>query len=348
MAAGRPTIPDDTLAKWQRVVDIMARIMVAPAGLVMRTEPPVHAVLVTSVGPANPYPVGASFTLRRNLYCNSVIENRSELLVRDAWSDPEWCDNQDLEHGMSFYLGLPIAWPDGALFGTICVLDRHDNPSAVLFRNLLVEFRGVIEGDLALLTGIAERDRLEQALQATLATLERRVAERTQQLTEVNEGLRAEVASRRRAEAELGQRECQLEEANTALRVLIDHLESSRHAFEENILRQIKGLVLPHLAKLRLSRRGDETVGQYLDLIDANLARVTSSLAGRLVQELDALSPTESEVAQMVMAGKTTKEIAKALSRETSTVDFHRNNIRRKLGITSRARSLRSHLRSLL
>lgn len=105
MAAGRPTIPDDTLAKWQRVVDIMARIMVAPAGLVMRTEPPVHAVLVTSVGPANPYPVGASFTLRRNLYCNSVIENRSELLVRDAWSDPEWCDNQDLEHGMSFYLG---------------------------------------------------------------------------------------------------------------------------------------------------------------------------------------------------------------------------------------------------
>lgn len=48
----------------------------------------------------------------------------------------------------------------------------------------------------------------------------------------------------------------------------------------------------------------------------------------------------------MVMNGQTTKDIAKALSRETSTIDFHRNNIRRKLGLDARV-NLRSHLLSL-
>ena len=47
------------------------------------------------------------------------------------------------------------------------------------------------------------------------------------------------------------------------------------------------------------------------------------------------------------MNGNSTKEIARILSRETSTIDFHRNNIRRKLGIESRATNLRSHLMSL-
>ena len=49
----------------------------------------------------------------------------------------------------------------------------------------------------------------------------------------------------------------------------------------------------------------------------------------------------------MVMFGKTTKDIAKALSRETSTIDFHRNNIRRKLGLEGRDQNLRSHLLSI-
>lgn len=343
----RAVIPDGTLRKWQRVVDIMARIMDVPAALVMRTTRPDHAVLVTSASPGNPYVAGQSFVLDRNLYCNAVIENRRELVVRDAWSDPDWCNNQDLEHGMSFYLGLPIVWPDGSVFGTICVLDRCDNSRAMTYRDLIAEFRSVIEGDLALLAGIAERERLEQALHASLATLELRVAERTRQLTEANAGLRAEVASRRQAEEAVRLRERELEEANTALRVLIDHLESARREFAENILRQIKGLVAPHLARLRVARQSDDGLRHHLDLIEANLARITSSLASRLVQELDALTPAESEIAQMVMEGKTTKEIAVALSREASTIDFHRNNIRRKLGIVRRRRNLRSYLRSL-
>lgn len=347
MIVHKPIIPAATIAKWQRVVDLTANIVDVPASLVMKTDPPDHEVLVASKSEGNPYEVGQSFELNRGLYCYSVLQNCDELVVRDAYADPEWSDNQDLEHGMSFYIGYPLVWPDGTLFGTICVLDEHDNEKARLHRDLLKEFRRVIEGDLALLIEISRREQAERQLQISLDELEQRVAERTRELTVLNEGLRQEILCRKKAENELRQRERELEDANAALRVLLSKLESSRHEFEEQTLRQIKGLILPHVAKLRQNIGDQQPDRSFIDLVEANLQKITSSFANSLVVALENLTPTEIEIAQMVLNGQTTKDIAKALSRETSTIDFHRNNIRKKLGIESRAVNLRSHLLSL-
>jgi DNA-binding CsgD family transcriptional regulator len=343
----KPVIPKATISKWQRIVDITARIVEVPSSLVMKTDPPDHAVLVSSNTAGNPYRVGMSFELNSKLYCYSVLSRCDELIVRNANVEAEWRDNQDLEHGMSFYIGYPITWPDGALFGTICVLDRRENQKAILHRDLLMEFCRLIEGDLALIAEGAQRERLERALQDHLAELESRVAERTRELTRANDELREEISSRRAAEDALRQRERQLEEANTALRVLLAQVETSRLAFEEQIVRQINGLVLPHLAKLRQHTGRSEPGRAYLDLVENNLNGITSSFANRLVTVFQRLTPAEAEIAQMIMAGKTTKDIAMALSREPSTIDFHRNNIRRKLGLEDRRRTLRSHLLSL-
>ena len=312
MGDPKPVISQALIAKWQRVVDVTARLVDVPSCLIMRTDPPDHAVFVASNRPGNPYNVGQSFELNSKLYCYSVLNRRDELIVRDAQADADWCDNQDLEHGMSFYMGYPLVWPDGTLFGTICVLDRRDNQKALLHCDLLKEFCALVEGDLALLSEISRRERLEQEL-------ERRVEARTRELAD----------------------------ANTALKVLLAQLEASRLEFEERILRQIRDLVLPHIAKLRAIEPRGPTRVAYLDLLDANLRKITSSFANHLVAAFENLTPTETEIAQMVIAGKTTKDIAHVLSREPSTIDFHRNNIRRKLGITSRRNTLRSYLLSL-
>ena len=42
-----PEIPPETLAEWQRVVDLTARLARVPASLIMQTERPTHTVLVT-------------------------------------------------------------------------------------------------------------------------------------------------------------------------------------------------------------------------------------------------------------------------------------------------------------
>ena len=49
---------------------------------------------------------------------------------------------------MISYLGVPITWPDGETFGTICVLDNKSNEYSDLYLRLLLQWRDVVEADL--------------------------------------------------------------------------------------------------------------------------------------------------------------------------------------------------------
>jgi len=328
----KPAIPDPVIAKWQRVVNLLAAVLEVPAGLVMRAAPPDHLVLVSSANPGNPYVPGMAFTLHTGLYCDAVMDDRQPLLVRDATREPQWRENPDLVHGMSFYLGYPLTWPDGAIFGTICVLDGRDNDQAIRYGQLLGEFSHVIDGDLALLVEMAERKRLLGELELAREELEARVATRTSQLTAANHRLK--------------ERERELEEVNVALRVLLNQVEKSKAEVEEQIVRNMNELVLPHLDKLKRKARDEETA-TYASLIAQNIRAITTPLASRLTAKFISLTPTEIEIAQLVMQGKSTKEIALSLSRAPSTIDFHRNNIRKKLGIDSRNLNLREYLSAI-
>lgn len=332
MSKAKPPIPSDVAAKWQRIVDILADVMTVPAALVMRAAPPHHLVMVTAAGAGNPYETGMAFTLHTGLYCDVVMDDQRELLVRNAHIEPEWCSNPDLKHGMSFYFGCPLNWPDGEIFGTICVLDTQPQNTVERYRNLLPEFARVIDSDLKLLVEIAEREQLGKELQESNAELERRVAARTSDLT--------------RANAELREREAEIQEINTALRVLLNRLEKSRSEVEEQIFRNMNDLVIPLVEKIRAHSRTTE-LQTHVVLLESNIRKITSSLSSRLSTRFAGLTPTEIEVAMLVMQGLNTKEIAHAISRATSTVDFHRNNIRKKLGIEHRNQSLRNYLCSL-
>jgi DNA-binding CsgD family transcriptional regulator len=56
------------------------------------------------------------------------------------------------------------------------------------------------------------------------------------------------------------------------------------------------------------------------------------------------LTPTEIQITNLVKRGKTTKEIAEFLNLATSTIDTHRNHIRKKLGIKNKKIKLQTHL----
>ena len=312
------TVLPETLAKWQRVVDLTARLARVPASLIMRTERPKHTVLVSSRTEGNPYDVGREYDLNALLYCQGVFDNDGELVVEDATHDPVWAGNEDLADGMRFYIGYPLKWPSGEVFGTICVLDRERNDHALLFREGLQAFAGVVEANLRSLVELAERRRLETALQHSLDQTARQVVERTSEL----------------------------QDANTALRVLLGNVEKSHEARNEQMLQQINTLVMPHVAKLARRVERDSAAVEYVSLIETNLTTLTSSLSSRMARVFQALTATEADVAHLVMRGLTTKDIAATLSRAPSTIDFHRNNIRAKLGVERRV-TLRAHLLSI-
>ena len=334
------------LPKWQRVVDILARLLDVPAGLIMKRDPPEHRVFISSGSSGNPYAVGDEFTLDTGLYCDTVMRDRRMLLVRNATKDPLWDKNPDLKHGMAFYLGLPLAWPDGTIFGTICVLDERTNEQAITYASLLAELKEVVESDLKYLVEVEERKAVQGELQRARDALESRVRARTRELAAANEDLMSEIETRRRAEVSLRKREAELEEANAALKVLLQRIETSRAEFEERMLTNINELIFPYLN--RLKRRVRDARGRAcINVIESNINELTSPLGNQLSTRLSRLTPTELEVARLVSQGKTTKMIADVLNTATSTVDFHRNNIRKKVGIRRTRVNLRSYLTSL-
>ena len=246
---------------------------------------------------------------------------------------------------MSFYLGLPLAWPDRSIFGTICVLDGQVNERAVTYKSLLAEFKEVVESDLRFLVEVEERKFAERELQIARDELESRVRMRTRELASVNECLRSEVETRRSTETSLRRREAELEEANAALRVLLKRIEDSKAEIEERLLANLNELIFPYLS--RLKRRVTDAKGRaYIDIVESNINELASPLGSQLCSRFSRLTPTELEVAKLVVQGKTTKMIADILNTATSTVDFHRNNIRRKVGIRSSRVNLRTYLTS--
>ena len=141
-------VPPEIIRKWQGIVDLTAEIMHVPSALIMRVEPPNIKVFVSSETNGNPYERDEIASLNTGLYCEAVMKTRQPLLVPDALRDEQWQSNPDIKLGMISYLGVPIVWPDGEVFGTICVLDQKPNEYGELYRKLLLQWRDVLQGDL--------------------------------------------------------------------------------------------------------------------------------------------------------------------------------------------------------
>lgn len=144
-------IPSDVLQTWQRIVDLLADIMQVPSAVVTYLEPPQYShyrTIVSSASQGNPFPIDESFAMDAGTFCETVIKRREPLLVSNALEEEQWRCAPEIGVGMVSYLGLPVAWPDGRMFGTICVLDDKANQYSDLYQELLSHCRDVLEGDL--------------------------------------------------------------------------------------------------------------------------------------------------------------------------------------------------------
>jgi DNA-binding NarL/FixJ family response regulator len=111
-------------------------------------------------------------------------------------------------------------------------------------------------------------------------------------------------------------------------------------AYVQELLRAgVSGYVLKQSAPSELLQaiRAAAGGGQYLD--SALTARVTARLLGRadkVSKPAAALSERESEVLRLIASGYSNKEIAGRLSLSVKTVEAHKANAMRKLGLSGR------------
>ena len=158
-------------------------------------------------------------------------------------------------------------------------------------------------------------------------------------------GMISDITERKKAEQELKKKTQNLEEVNTALKVLLEKRESDKAELGENVLFNVTELIVPYLHKLKMKNSSDEEK-VYFDIIESNLKDIISPFMHRLSVNFNKLSPTEIQVIDMIKQGKTTKEIAKMMNLATSTVDTHRNHIRKKLGLTNQKINLSTYISS--
>ncbi|MGM0421276.1 MAG: GAF domain-containing protein [Bacillota bacterium] len=143
-------VPEDILERWQSIVDIIASISDVSAALIVKSEPPFMKVIVSNQGENSPYKSGFKEKMS-NHYSEYVIRTGRSLNIANALKDENWKANPDIELGMISYYGLPIYWPGGQIFGTICILDNKEHKYSHDTINLIDKFKDSIEFHLKVL-----------------------------------------------------------------------------------------------------------------------------------------------------------------------------------------------------
>ncbi len=166
-------------------------------------------------------------------------------------------------------------------------------------------------------------------------------------------GIARDITLRKRAEDELKKRERELEvktrnleEVNIALKVLLKRREEDKTELEEKVLSNVRELVDPYVEKLRKTSLSIDQAA-CVNIIETSLNDIVSPFLHNLRSKYLNLTPREIQIANLIREGKTTKEIGKLLNSSQGAIDFHRNNIRNKLGLKNKSANLRSYLLSL-
>jgi PAS domain S-box-containing protein len=158
----------------------------------------------------------------------------------------------------------------------------------------------------------------ENSLRKTLDELERRVQERTFELNEVN----------------------------TALRILLKKRDDSHLQIGEQLQSNVQQLVMPFLNKLKANQPDSQGLS-YLKVLETNLTDIISPFVNHLSVAYKNLTPREIQIAALIRQGMKSGEIADLLGCSIRTVITHRNHIRHKLKLCSNHANLMSHLLSM-
>jgi DNA-binding CsgD family transcriptional regulator len=137
-----------------------------------------------------------------------------------------------------------------------------------------------------------------------------------------------------------------VEELNTALRVLLAQRDTERKELEQKIFLNVDKLITPYIQKLKLTSL-DPKQRTFLSIIENNVADIISPFLSKAIPTNAYLTPQEIQVASLVRSGAQTKEIAELLDISVNAVNFHRKNIRAKLGLKNEQVNLRSFLLTL-
>lgn len=192
---------------------------------------------------------------------------------------------------------------------------------------------------------VTSRKDAEIQLKYARDALEQQVTERTATLAKTVEYLNNAIAALEKREQELQEKNQELSDVNTTLNTLIKRRDREYKAIRAEIADQTAKTVLPLLEKAKRQTSGsaqDCMETARINLLDIFTEHSQESLITAK------LSPRELEVIHYIKQRKTSKEIAELLDLSVRTVEFYRENIRKKLRLVNEKKNLGKFLKSTL
>ncbi len=152
--------------------------------------------------------------------------------------------------------------------------------------------------------------------------------------------------SLRKAKEDLERKAVELEDTNTALKVLLQKRDQDNLELQENIYANYELMLTPFLNVLK-NRLDNRNQHNLLDIIEINLQEIVAPFAKKLANPMMGLTSSEIQIATMIKQGYSNKEIATILNSSKRTIDTHRQNIRRKLKLNNEKINLKTYLMNL-
>ena len=140
----------------------------------------------------------------------------------------------------------------------------------------------------------------------------------------------------------LAEKEIALDRKAVAFSEVLEQVEVEKDKLKERISANLQEVVLPLLKKLRLT----ETLPEYVDMLENHLQEISNTFGLSVAKIATHLSPREVEISSMVQRGMHSKQIAQLLNISYETVEKHRRNIRKKVGISGTRTNLTTFLQS--
>ncbi len=138
-----------SMDKWQKTVNLIIKLFNAPGAWIMQANTKGIEGIIASTEKKNKAPAGSVYSSSENIFCKTVMETKKHLYVKNATREGGWEDNPvHTESGFNSYLGVPLQWPNGNIFGTLCVLDDKETDYSADFVELMWQLKEVIDSDL--------------------------------------------------------------------------------------------------------------------------------------------------------------------------------------------------------
>ncbi len=151
------------------------------------------------------------------------------------------------------------------------------------------------------------------------------------------------ITDQKAMESHLRQEKTKAEEMNVTLRNVMKAIDRNKDEFELSITQKITTSIIPSLQKLA-AEENPEIRNMYMKILQDQLAGLTKSSSSIRNEDIIRLTKSELQICQMIQTGATSKDIADGLSISLETVQTHRKNIRKKLGLSRKGVNLYSYL----